>query len=331
MNLKSLFLKEFLNVEFRIEPMGHGMSYRTYDRVMTEKNSYILMNVPTHKPLEDGQSAIEGVIKPFINVHAYLKNIGIKVPDIIAIDEVKGLVLLEDLGDTTFYDAFHGNVPNRELYIQAVDYLVSLYKAKPMEGVEHYNVDLATIRGEFFLDDYLPAVTGQESTSEQCTELNEILAEIYEVVANVHWGTILWDYHSPNLMVPRKEGDFTGVLDFQDAKYGPLSYDLASLLYDARFTFPKDEREYLFNYFVKQSGIKDVQAFRDSFEMAGLLRNLGVLGRFARAAYRDHKPEFLPKIAILWPYIDEVLENPKSARLKAFLDKHMPSKRLLIA
>lgn len=328
MENKDLFLQQNLKGEFRVEPLAYGLSFRTYDRVYMDDNTFVLMNVPVDGPLEDGQSAIDGVIRPFLHVHEYLNALGVKVPEVYHVDESLGKVLLEDFGNDTFYDLFSEVAVNEELYTKAVDTLVTLYKASSLENVDEYNADLARVRGTFFLDDYLPAVTGVESTPAQYDELHQILTNLYDVVAGVKWGTVLWDYHSPNLM---EIDSGVGVLDFQDAKYGPLSYDLASLLYDARFTFPENIREKLFNHFVKQCEIKDVQSFKDSFEMAGLLRNLGVLGRFARAYYRDGKPEMLPKIQVLWPYIDEALQNPKAATLKSFLDKNMPTKKLLTA
>ncbi|MFT7144066.1 MAG: aminoglycoside/choline kinase family phosphotransferase, partial [bacterium] len=72
---------------------------------------------------------------------------------------------------------------------------------------------------------------------------------------------------------------------------------------------------------------KDVDKFRNSFELTGLLRNIGVLGRFARSAYRDGRTEFIGKIDILWPYIDEALHNPEAAELKIFLNRVMPETR----
>ena len=308
--------------------MTNGMSFRTYDRVYTPSDSYVLMNVPTDIPLEDGQSAIEGVIRPFMKVHAYLKELNISVPEVFNVCELNGKVLLQDLGQDTFYDMFSARDIDLNLYEEAVNDLVKLYKAKPLADIPEVDEGLMHLRGQYFLDDYLPAITGQESTAEQYQELDAILSEIYNVVSNVKWGTVLWDFHSPNLMPLNNK---PVVLDFQDAKFGPLSYDLASLLYDARFPFPKEVRNSLFNHFVKCAGIKDVQAFRDSFEMAGLLRNIGILGRFARSFYRDGKVEFIPKISVIWPYVDEALENPYAAKLKAFIYKNMPENRLLSA
>ena len=326
MELNDRFLTQFLSGEYRLEPMQSGMSFRTYDRVHTEKSSYVVMNVPVGQLLEDGQTAVSGVIRPFLKVHKYLQGLNIPVPQVLQVDESLGKILLEDLGEDTFYDIYTQHPISLTEYEKAVDHLVALYKAQPLEGVEHYNTQLATIRGDFFLEDYLPAVTGVESTDPQKEHLHSILKEIYEVVACVKWGTILWDYHSPNLMP--HDGQ-VAVLDFQDAKHGPLSYDLASLLYDARFPFAKTQRDFLFNYFVKCTDVEDIQAFRDSFEMAGLLRNLGVLGRFARSYYRDGRAEFLPKIAVLWPYMEEALQNPCASKLKQFLDLHMPENKLL--
>lgn len=323
---KHLFLQTYLNGEYELQTLTHGMSFRTYDRVISNKQSFVLMNVPMDKPLEDGQSGIDGVIKPFLKVQKYLKDLNIKVPEIFNVDEVSGKVLLEDFGHETLYDIFSKTPVDIFLYKKAIDDLVTIYNAPPIKETELFCEAHATIRGDFFLDDYLPAITGQESTAEQYADLHDILKEIYQVVVNVKWGTVLWDYHSPNLMPV--EGS-VGVLDFQDAKVGPLSYDLASLLYDARYPFPKKERELLFNYFIECVYIEDIQSFKDSFEMASLLRNIGILGRFARVAYRDKKPEFLPKIAVLWPYVEEALQNPKAQKLKQFLDANMLEEKLL--
>lgn len=322
------FLEHFLKCEFKIEPMTSGMSFRTYDRVYTPSKSYVMMNVPTDRPLEDGQSAIEGVIRPFLKVHAYLKSLNIGVPEVFNVCEINGKVLLQDLGVDTFYDLFSARDVDLNLYKDSVNDLAKLYTAEPLEDIPVVDEKLMNLRGQYFLDDYLPAITGQKTTTAQYAELESILSEIYKVVSNVKWGTVLWDFHSPNLM-PSSQRPV--VLDFQDAKYGPLSYDLASLLYDARFPFPRDVREILFNHFVEQVDIQDVQAFKDSFEMAGLLRNIGILGRFARSFYRDGKVEFIPKISVIWPYVDEALENPHAAKLKDFIYKYMPENRLLSA
>lgn len=327
------FLKENgLNVS-HVSDICQGMSYRSYKRIhLVSGETKVLMLTPVDKPLEDGGSALEHVIRPFVKVNAYLKNLGLHVPEIFAVDEEKGLVLLEDLGEKTFYDAFH-NVSqtsiDEKLYEQVIDDLVTVYKAKPMEDLPHYRPFLATIRGEFFLDDYLPAVRATVVSQVERVELHNILVDIYNVVAKAPWGTILWDYHSPNLMMPTSGQNKAGVVDYQDAKYGPLSYDLASLLYDARYPFPKDLREKLFNRFVEKAGVEDVQTFKDSFEMCALLRSLGILGRFARSAFRDKRTEFIGKIAVLWPYMDEILENPHAFALKQFLQRTMEEKRLI--
>tara|TARA_R110000868_G_scaffold262401_1_gene520948 strand:- start:119949 stop:120953 length:1005 start_codon:yes stop_codon:yes gene_type:complete len=326
------FLKAELSGIYTISDICQGMSFRTYKRVhLNDNTTYVLMITPTDKPLEDGQSALEGVIRPFIKVNRYLADLGVHVPEIKAVDEALGLVLLEDFGHDTFYDLYQSQPVSLSHYKSAVDILVKLYNNTSLENLPEYGENLATIRGDFFLDDYLPALRGGvASTQAEYEELHRILSEIYNTVTQVSWGTILWDYHSPNLMPTGQKGDkMVGVLDFQDAKYGPLSYDLASLLYDARFPFPAKERQVLFDYFVEQAGVDDIQAFKDSFEMAGLLRNIGVLGRFARSAYRDGRPEFLSKIDILWPYIDEVLENPVALDLKSFLMRVMPKERLI--
>ena len=332
MNIHDAFLEKNIQGSYKLSEVCQGMSFRTYKRIhLKDGTSYILMIVPVDKPLEDGQSAISGVIRPFVKVNRYLESIGIRVPEIKAIDESLGLVLLEDFGEDTFYDLYHEGDISEKNYIAAVDVLVKLAKSEPLEGIPAYDVSLATIRGDFFLEDYLPALrSGQESTKEEYETLRGILTKIYSAVMNVPQGTILWDYHSPNLIPVTGEGvKSVGVLDFQDAKHGPLSYDLASLLYDARFTIPAPLRYKLFDYFVEEAGIEDKVAFKNSFELAGLLRNIGVLGRFARSAYRDGRHEFIGKIAILWPYIDEALENPEALELKAFLDKIMPVERLI--
>ncbi|MFT7433601.1 MAG: aminoglycoside/choline kinase family phosphotransferase [Alphaproteobacteria bacterium] len=324
------FLENKISQTYTVSDICQGMSFRTYKRIhLKDGTSFVLMITPTDKPLEDGQCAIEGVIRPFLKVNKYLSDIGINVPVIEAVDEDAGLILLEDYGEKTFYDLYQGADVSIQNYKAAVDVLVKLAISKPLAGLVRYEEDLATIRGDFFLDDYLPALRdGMDSSKAEYAELHLILTKIYKTVCDVPWGTILWDYHSPNLMPTKGAGlKSIGILDFQDAKLGPLSYDLASLLYDARFSFPKKLRDELFDYFVEGANIKDVDKFRNSFELTGLLRNIGVLGRFARSAYRDGRTEFIGKIDILWPYIDEALHNPEAAELKIFLNRVMPETR----
>lgn len=324
------FLKTKISQTYTVSDICQGMSFRTYKRIhLKDGTSFVLMIIPTDKSLEDGQRALDGVIRPFVNVNSYLSSIGVNVPSIKAINESVGLLLLEDYGEKNFYDLYNNNTISIENYKSAVDVLIQISKSKPLENLPVYEEKFATIRGDFFLDDYLPALRhGLESSAEEYSELHSILIKIYNKVTDVKWGTILWDYHSPNLMPTTCKGlKKIGILDFQDAKSGPLSYDLASLLYDARYSFPKHLRNELFDYFIVNAEIENVEKFKNSFELVGLLRNLGILGRFARSAYRDGRSEFIGKIAVLWPYIDEALENPEAAELKEFLRRVMPENR----
>jgi aminoglycoside/choline kinase family phosphotransferase len=320
----------------KFEMLHQGLSFRTYQRVWdAEGNTYVLMCVPTDKPLEDGQSAVDGVIRPFLDTAAYLTKTGVRVPEILKVDESLGLVLLEDLGEQTFYDAFNGIGADMAWYEQTVSVLTLLAKASPMKNLPRYDMPLATVRGDYFLDDYLPAVRGgMPSSSREYDELRDILGDLYKTLAAMPWTMSLWDFHSPNLMISGDTPSIqnVGVLDFQDAKMVPLGYDLAAMAYDARYLITAPQRETMIAQFVRENTQFEEKQIRDAVVILSALRNLGILGRFARGAYRDGKTEFLAKMPLIWNYLDDAFDACEElAPLKQFLNDAMPNERMLKA
>ncbi len=281
--------------------------------------SLIAMDAPPGK--EDCQ--------PFITIDRLLGEAGVHVPKIHAENTTHGFMLLEDLGRTTYLDRLK-SADEREdvatgLYAAAIDSLIAIQRANDNAALPPYDEELLRRELGLFPEWYMARHLGATPTPADAT----VLAKAFDaIVANnlaqprvpVHR-----DYHSRNLMV---SDPLPGVIDFQDAVVGPITYDLASLLKDAYVRW-EEERviDWCVRYWEKarKAGLPVRSDFADfylDFEWMGIQRHLKVAGIFARLCHRDGKERYLADLPLVLEYLQKACARYRQlGPLAALLDR----------
>lgn len=280
-------------------------SFRSYYRIFAGDKKWILMFAPpSHEE-----------ILPFINIDRFLRENGFSAPEIFAIDETHGFMLLEDLDDDTYSKALlksGDQLVNLELeiYKKACDCLVELHKIKPPEDLPQYDDALLLKEVSLFEQWYLP-FKKINITQTQIDLLHRLWIELFAHLSTNNHVLVLRDFHADNLMaLPQRQGyKQVGLLDFQDAVIGSRAYDLVSLLEDARRDLHPENRQKLFDYYLEQSGC-DVASFTQDYAILSLQRNIKIIGIFARLSLRDNKDNYLTFLPRLLNFITaRVLSN----------------------
>jgi aminoglycoside/choline kinase family phosphotransferase len=279
-----------------IRPASSDASFRRYFRLDgTQGSTYIAMDAPP--PQED--------VRPFIHVAEVFAQTGASVPQVLHQDVKRGFLLLSDLGSTTYLNQLNQDSAHK-LYMDALDSLV-LIQAQSKPGVfPEYDRALLLRELMLFPDWYIGKHLGVSLSDTQTAELNKVFDTLLAnnlAQAQVY---VHRDYHSRNLMV-MPQGN-PGILDFQDAVYGPITYDLVSLLRDAYIQWDEEMvLDWAIRYWerAKRAGLPvnpDVDAFYRDFEYMGLQRHLKVLGIFARLYHRDGKDAYLKDLPLVMEY-----------------------------
>ncbi len=312
------FLTEagWANVEPK--PLAADASFRRYYRMCRDGQSAVLMDAPP--PHEN--------VRAFHEVQRLLRDLGFSAPRAICVDESAGLMLLEDLGDRTFTRALAEGADEGALYRLAVDLLIALHgRLKPEQGEGLPPYDDARLLEEAVLltDWYLPAL-GRTPVASARDAYLEAWRSVFPVARGVPETLVLRDYHVDNLMVleGREGTDACGLLDFQDAVRGPLTYDLVSLLEDVRRDVSADLVAELRERYLAGMPSLDRAAFEASYEVLGAQRNAKIIGIFTRLCRRDGKPQYLRHIPRTWRLLEAELAHPALAPVKAWFDREVP-------
>jgi len=286
-------------------------SFRRYFRVDAQvaglSRTFIIMDAPPQH--ED--------CRPFVAMARLLHAGGVRVPEVLAWDEAQGFMLLTDLGHTTFLSTLDVAQPaapaNQMRYRAAMDELLTVQQVAPPADLAPYDDALLQRELDLFPQWYLTQLRGLTLTDEQQAMLAKTFALIKSQVLAQPVVLVHRDYHSRNLMVdPADPAVRPGVLDFQDAVCGPITYDLVSLLRDAYVMWDEDTQlDYAVRYWerARKAGLPvdaDFGAFWRDLEWMGLQRHLKVLGIFARLAIRDGKQGYLNDIPRVWTYAHKV-------------------------
>ncbi|MGE5522876.1 MAG: aminoglycoside phosphotransferase family protein [Rhodospirillaceae bacterium] len=270
---------------YTLAPASADASFRRYFRITTAEGSRIAMDAPP--PRED--------CRPFVNVARLMHEAGLHVPQVIAQDIEHGFLLLTDLGRTTYLAAINEDNAN-DLFSDAIDALIRWQLASRPDVLPPYDEVLLRREMSLFPEWYVQRHLGVTLKADMQQALADAMTRI--VRANLAQPSVYVhrDYMPRNLMLSTPN---PGVLDFQDAVYGPITYDVVSLFRDA-FVSWDEERviDWTVRYWerARTAGLPvdpDFGAFYRDFEWMGLQRHLKVLGIFARICYRDGKPDYL--------------------------------------
>ena len=294
------------------EPLTGDASARKYFRLQKDKQNAILM---------DASSARE-TVAPFIRINLHLQQLGFSAPVILARDEQKGLLLLEDFGDDTFARLLDNQADAEKLYILATDVLIALHqnpRTMPKD-LRTYHPEKMLEDIELFLEWCTPAIS-EAGRAEFRTVWREVLPVAHQVPASL----LLRDYHVANLMLlPDREGiRQAGLLDFQDAYQGPITYDLVSLLEDARRDVPEKLGEKMLTRYLARSPALDRKAFETSLAILAALRHTRVLAIFERLSRHEKKHDYKklhsPRVERL---LQRALAHPMLAGVKRWMERY---------
>jgi aminoglycoside/choline kinase family phosphotransferase len=309
------WLKATLRSEFTIAPASDDASFRRYFRVRQGGSlpSLIAMDAPPDKES----------CEPFVRVAKLFAEAGVHVPAVHAQDLAQGFLLLSDLGDTPYLNALDARSAGA-LYDHALGALVRIQLASRPGALPDYGRELLERELRLFPDWYVSRQVRRELNSAQAESLEAVFAAILANNLAQPRVFVHRDYHSRNLMVCEP---CPGILDFQDAVYGPITYDLVSLLRDAYIAW-EEERviDWAVRYWEKARRAHlpvagDFADFYRDFEWMGAQRQLKVLGIFARLSLRDGKNGYLKDQPLVMSYLRRTCDRYRDlAPLARLLD-----------
>lgn len=302
----------------------------------------ILMDAPERRDepvLRDGLpysrlARLAQSVAAFVGVANALREAGFSTPRIHAQDLEQGLLLVEHLGEEHFVAT--GGAPLEARYLAAARLLAALHeRGSPSRfpvapGVEHvpphYDRTALGVETELLLDWYLPFVKGRAASGAERHTFQNLWQALFARLETAEQGLVLRDFHSPNIIWREQEQGLArlGLVDVQDAVFGPVAYDVASLALDARATIsPSLERAILDAYRAARTGAGfDPARFEEAYAISAAQRNTKLLGTFVRLARRDGKPGYLHHLPRIRTYLRRVLAHPVLHGLRAFYEAH---------
>ena len=293
-----------------LEPLTGDASVRKYSRLKKNGSSAILMDA----------SRVPESVHPFIQIDEHLRRLGFSAPAMLARNEDRGLLLLEDFGDATFAGLLTDGNDATTLYTLAVDVLIALHRdpqAIP-SGLRPYDPEKMLSDIELHLELHSIPESGQLEFKEAW---REVLPSAHEVPSSL----LLRDYHVANLMrLPERDGiRQAGLLDFQDAYQGPVTYDLVSLLEDARRDIAEDLKSRMLRRYLDHFPTLDRDRFKTSWAILASLRHTRVLAIFERLSRLEGKHEYKrlhsPRVEM---QLHTALKHPRMARVKKWIERY---------
>jgi N-acetylmuramate 1-kinase len=343
-------LRQFLDragyAEAKRQRMPGDASTRSYARLVRQDGIVILMNSPRRA---DGPAVYAGKsysaavhlaedVKPFVAIAGALRERGFSAPAIHSADLDDGFLITEDFGSAGFVEGEPPR-PIAERYEAATDVLAALHREAPPQvlplapqlsyTIPDFDTDALLVEAGLMLEWYLPD-RGAEPDIDKRTEFVAMWRDLLSKPALGARTLVLRDFHSPNLIwLGERQGlARVGIIDFQDAVLGPASYDVVSLLQDARIDVPEQLEIALLTRYIKARRASD-----DSFDPAGFAelyavmsaqRNTRLLGTFARLNRRDGKSQYLRHQPRVWTYLNRSLAHPALSRARDWYALNVP-------
>jgi aminoglycoside/choline kinase family phosphotransferase len=274
-------------------------SFRQYFRVTNNKDNktYIVMDAPPEK--ED--------CHPFLLVTDLIRSVGVNAPDVISVDIQQGFLLLDDLGSRPYLDYLDDDSANK-LYSDAIDALV---KMQSIDGLlPAYDEERLQTEMDLFETWYLNRHLDIQLNDKQKTSLSRTFDLLIKNASEQPQVFVHRDYHSRNLMITDENNP--GVIDYQDAVIGPITYDLVSLFKDCYIEWPRERIELWLELYlarISPERLIDKDTLIRWFDLMGVQRHLKVLGIFARLNYRDGKSQYLDDLPLTLKYVLDMCEQ----------------------
>ena len=315
-DVRFIALKEWVSgilpeIDFQITLLAGDASFRRYFRIKTERDHFIAMDA---SPLHEN-------CQPFVLIDQILLKIDVRVPIILAKNFNLGFLLLSDFGDTQLLSVIdHQNADY--FYDLAMQNLLKIQTSEAISA--KFDAELYWKEFDIFFNWYLKENLKLIISTEIESTLKNLYQKLIDSAIAQPQVFVHRDYHSRNLMVC--EDGALGILDFQDAVMGAITYDLVSLLKDCYIDFSREKIKHwvrlFYDYLLQQHKIQSIlfDEFLKYFDLMGLQRHIKCLGIFSRLTYRDHKSGYLKEIPRVLNYIITVCDDyPEFLELKNFL------------
>ncbi len=305
---------------FKLQPLVNDASFRRYFRVQVDRQSYVVMLAP---PDKEDITAFIAIAKDFVS-H------GIHAPDILAYNLEYGFILLSDLGNALYLNLLNEQNAD-DLYTHALAVIPKIQACKPKlnnnQPLGLFNEKFIRFELSLFVDWFLDRHLKLTITPKLITSLEKIFQVLITSALEQPYVCVHRDYHSRNLLLDKQK---VGVLDFQDALYGPITYDAVSLLRDAYIDWPENQViQWALNFhqMLMPKYQFSPEEFLRWFDLIGVQRHLKILGIFARLCYRDGKSQYLASTHRLLHYLCQVCEKyPELTEFKQLLQLDVHTK-----
>lgn len=304
LNWLALHAERFELTMDQLAPASGDASFRRYYRIPSGVHgTLVVMDAPP--PHED--------CRPFVHVTRLLETTGVSVPELHAYDLEQGFMLLSDLGKYTYYQVVQTQPEDAALQAIYRDTLNALVKLQtsPTQGLPEYDAQRLHQELQVFPEWYVERLLQTTLSPAERSMLGTIFELLVHDAVAQPQVLVHRDFHSPNLILSPADNN-PGIIDYQDALKGPISYDIASLVMDARTTWEEDQQlDWAIRYWeaARTAGLpvpNEFAVFHQQYEWMSLQRNLRILGVFARLSLRDQKHHYLDHIPRLLNYVRQV-------------------------
>ena len=275
-------------------------SFRKYYRVDKDAISYVVMDCPPDKENLDA----------FIKISDKLQKAKINVPKLFECNEDDGFLVISDLGDNLYSKKLDKETVYC-LYTDALETIVKMQINTDLSGLDNFD-NLYDVENKLFTDWFLQHHQKIDLDNSLKSDLSNEFDKINSIIIDIPKTFVHRDFHSRNLLVT--DINNPGVIDYQDAVLGPVTYDLVSLLKDCYITWDDGLIEDMLESFftrIKSNSINSISDFRYWFDITGLQRHIKAIGIFSRLNYRDNKDGYLKDIPRTYAYVDKVLNKYK--------------------
>ena len=305
MNEKRLALltewaKKLYSSSIEIEKASSDASFRSYYRIRSNNDTKIIMDAPPEKE----------PLSPFLDITKRLSRANINVPEIFELDEDLGFILMSDLGKTKYLDKLNDETVYC-LYTDAMDTIHKMQTEVDASNLKNFDSKELITEMDLFKDWFLKKHLNHNFDNEGLNNIQECFDSLVKIILEIPTTFVHRDFHSRNLMIT--DSNNPGVLDYQDALIGPITYDAVSLLKDCYVNWDKKLiTEMLSTYYKKiKADYNNIEfdEFSFWFDVVGLQRHFKAIGIFSRLNYRDNKITFMQDIPRTYKYVDEVVNK----------------------
>ena len=318
--MRRTFLSQAGLADAGLQPLCPDASFRRYFRLTPSGGQWLLMDAPPDCENVDA----------FVHIAKHLATLGLRSPQIGKVDSVNGFALIEDFGNDTFTALLNAGEDEPTLYCYAIDVLTMLHQQPRAADLTlpAYDLDAFLDEALLMVDWYVPLVISTRLPQTNRQRYQQIWNAIFEALPPPTTTLVLRDFHVDNLMrVPGEspEGQI-GLLDFQDARIGPIAYDVVSLLEDARRDLNPELVNTMRRRYLKVMSLEDTENFNAWYRVLGAQRHCKVAGIFSRLALRDDKSEYLRHLPRVINLLQQHLSDPLLTPLTQWLDEIIPQR-----